>query len=414
MLIPRQTMRPILKRLTVVALGAEFGLVPAGTACSVPVPEAGAGPPAATAELAPAEAGVQSPGPVLRLERRTVEDRQGFGTEAFSLLLPHGWEFSGDLRWEIQPGGIPRPVLQFEGRSPDGSAAVAMQPDQIFAHADDPMLQASLASQGTRMLPVMSLRDYWTSRLLPDRRQEMEALQMRRWIDLPEEAARQRQLNEYLINRVFHSISPFPILPRHRSEAALVEVEGRWQGRPCLETQFLVLDHAQIPMPGMFGPVNLTHWVVHSITVRVERSRAEEFAGLAPVILRSARPNLRWLVDTTRLTADLTRQALQNQQAIFDRMRQISRTLSEIDDLIVDGYARRSKALDRVFDDYSQAVRGVDSYVVPGTDAEPVELPLGYEQVWTNGREYLLTNQPGFDPNEAEPHTWTRMEPVRR
>jgi hypothetical protein len=365
--------------------------------------------PAASARHTP------SPGLVLRLERHSVQDRQGFGTEAFSLLLPQGWKFQGQLQWEIQTGGIPRPVLQFEGSSPDGSAAVTMLPDQVFAYADDPMLQASLTAQGSQVLPAMSLRDYCQSILLPSRPSDGTAeLQMRRWLDLPEEAARQQQLNEYLINRVFHSISPFPTLPRHGAEAALVEAQGQWRGKPVLETHFLVMDHVQTSLAGMFGPVHLTHWVVHALLVRVERDRAEEFAALVPVILRSARPNLRWLVDTTRLTASLTRQALQNQQAIFERMRQISRTLSEIDNIIAEGYARRSRALDRVFEDYSQAVRGVDTYVVPGSDSAPVELPLGYDHVWTDGKEYLLTNQPGFDPNEAQPHTWARMERVER
>ncbi len=40
-----------------------------------------------------------------------------------------------------------------------------------------------------------------------------------------------------------------------------------------------------------------------------------------------------------------------------------SRTMSETSDMIMDGWAARSSAMDRMGDNFSQAIRGVDTYV---------------------------------------------------
>jgi hypothetical protein len=165
-------------------------------------------------------------------------------------------------------------------------------------------------------------------------------------------------------------------------------------------------------MPGIYGVVSLHQSTVHTLVLRALAAEAEAFAQWAPVIMRSARANVEWLVGVTRMTAERTRQALHSQLQIFQRMQEFSRTLSEVDDMIVDSYCRRSAAMDRVFEDSGQAVRGVETSVAPGLDFPPVELPLGYDRVWTDGNEYLLTNDPRFDPNELDPQRWTPMEPV--
>lgn len=201
-------------------------------------------------------------------------------------------------------------------------------------------------------------------------------------------------------------------MPSQQCEAALSKVTFLEDGENRIEIYYLTVDSISQAMPGVYGVVYLHQWTVHTLVLRTPAAEAEAFAQWAPVIMRSARANVECLVGVTRMTAELTRQALHSQQQIFRRMQQISRTLSEIDDMIVDSYHRRSAAMDRVFEDYSQAVRGVETYVAPGMDLSPVELPVGYDRVWTDGNDYLLTNDPRFDPNELDLQRWTSMEPV--
>ena len=50
----------------------------------------------------------------------------------------------------------------------------------------------------------------------------------------------------------------------------------------------------------------------------------------------------------------------------------------------------RASSCNRIFDNYSQAVRGVQAYTDPGTNTR-VDLPNGYTDAWTNGWDYVMS-----------------------
>lgn len=105
---------------------------------------------------------------------------------------------------------------------------------------------------------------------------------------------------------------------------------------------------------------------------------------------------------------------LQHQQQIAEAMSQIASSQSEIGDMITAGYARRSATMDRMHERHVQAIRGVETYRSPMGDAPRVELPAGYNQAWTNGNEFILSNDPRFDPAGVGRGGWTAMERDQR
>lgn len=72
-------------------------------------------------------------------------------------------------------------------------------------------------------------------------------------------------------------------------------------------------------------------------------------------------------------------------------------------------YQNRSAAQDRMFDNYTQAFRGVATYIDPNTN-RGVQLPSGYDNVWTNGSEYILSHIPGYNPNTGSSQIWQPMQ----
>jgi hypothetical protein len=97
-------------------------------------------------------------------------------------------------------------------------------------------------------------------------------------------------------------------------------------------------------------------------------------------------------------------------QRSMHRLSDVSRTLSETSDMIYSGYESRSSAYDRMADNWSEAMRGVDSYMTPGGGSS-VELPGGYEHAWTNGLgEYVMTDSSFLNPNDFTPGNWERMQ----
>jgi len=77
--------------------------------------------------------------------------------------------------------------------------------------------------------------------------------------------------------------------------------------------------------------------------------------------------------------------------------------------MMMKSYNQRQEVNDRIAKNFSQYIRGVDEYKTP--DGRPVELPSGYNHVYTNGQgEYVLSNEPGFNPNAYSNQNWTRLE----
>ena len=344
----------------------------------------------------------------LHLVRQTVVDTNGFGYEAFSVLVPSDWAFEGRVDWQFRPGAA-QSHLQCRARSPDGAAVFEMPPSMSYMWASEPMIQWSFQQHGIPVMAHVPLETFMRQVFLPSARAEVQGLRVVSMRPLPEESERARRMDDYL-QQVYYSISP-PTTPTQTAhEAALFEIEYEHGGQPWLETFVAWGTLQQSYTPALTGMVSVQAWNVSVSSVRVRRDRAGALAEVLPVIMRSAQSNPRWLVDSVRLDATLTRQALQHQQQIAQAMSQIAATQSEIGDMITEGYARRSAAMDRMHERHVQTIRGVETYRSPLGEAPRVELPGGYQQAWTNGSEFILSNDPRFDPAGVGRGGWTRME----
>jgi hypothetical protein len=73
---------------------------------------------------------------------------------------------------------------------------------------------------------------------------------------------------------------------------------------------------------------------------------------------------------------------------------------------------RRQATMDRVSSQFGQAIRGVDLHhdTFKGYD---VELPGGYDHAWSTALgEYILTDDPNFNPNIGSNLNWERLDPA--
>jgi hypothetical protein len=130
------------------------------------------------------------------------------------------------------------------------------------------------------------------------------------------------------------------------------------------------------------------------------------------VIAASRRDNPAWHEYVTKLSAVITREQLRQQQAIFERLRQIQRTQAETSDMMFESWQKRGQAYDRIFDNYSRSLRGLETYNDP-VGSRQVELPNGFGHVWSNGSDYVLSDEPGFNSNTGSTQIWTEIHPQR-
>jgi hypothetical protein len=213
--------------------------------------------------------------------------------------------------------------------------------------------------------------------------------------------------------------------PPPSAEGARVRIRYTLDGRDMEEDIFCVVSSLTTETGSGLLAEEQVHWVAESLfAFRAERGHLDPMARACMASVKSLRMNPRWFLayqaESRRILQEriAMQQALQQmaaaQRASFQRsmhrLSDVSRTLSDTSDMVMSGYESRSASYDRMSDNWSEAMRGVDSYVTSGGGAG-VELPGGYEHAWTNGLgEYVVTDSSFLNPNDYAPGSWERMQ----
>ncbi len=163
-------------------------------------------------------------------------------------------------------------------------------------------------------------------------------------------------------------------------------------------------------MPTLRGPAVHTIWTLdYLFSCQAERGKLDQDAALFETVARSFRLNPHWFARYNQLVETLTQMQIQRINNIGELSRYIARTNDEISDMIMASYNRRQAVQDRVAENFSQAIRGVEAYVTP--DNREVELPAGYEQAWTNALgDYIVSDSPSYNPNVGSNQHWTPLK----
>jgi len=343
----------------------------------------------------------------LHFQRHEVVDNQGFGYPVFQILIPENWQFSGQVQWQISMG-LPQGFLTYQASSPDGTALVQRFPEQIYHWSDNPTLLNGYRMNGAATAPPVSASEFVRQMVLPA--MDITGAQVTNVTPMPQLAAQSRDFQEMLLTQVYHPICPLQFSPQMEAEAALVDTVAENRSRQFL----VVINRVYSATPTMYGPVRAVTWTAELTLFQAPRSRDTTLDAAFQVMIRSARISPRWAVDSTRLVATCARNMLQNQQQIFNQMRQIGQTQSEISDMIMDGWEKRNVIMDGVHDRFSDYIRGTEPYHDPIQNLD-VDIPNMYENAWTNGLDYVFSDNPSFDPNRtADTRNWTRMNRVNR
>ena len=91
---------------------------------------------------------------------------------------------------------------------------------------------------------------------------------------------------------------------------------------------------------------------------------------------------------------------------------QISRIISQTNDQMLANidasYQQTQQTYDRINNQFSDYMRGVDRYSDGSTQ---IQLPSGYQNAWMNDRgEYLLSNTQGYNPNTELSGAWKALQ----
>lgn len=338
--------------------------------------------------------------PTVRYKSFRYVDRDGIGTEAFRFLMPADWQFEGGIRWVLDNPGMPA-VSAFRVRNPKGREEFEVFPNQAFFWTDNAMTQAQfpVGSKyfGNEVRPPMKVEEALRNIVLPRFRGKVQAIRIVSQESLPDLA------------KSLSRLQPQPGITTS-AHAAKVRITYRKNDVAMEEEIYGVVESFSYAQQTMTGMTRNTFWMAdYLFSFKAEQGKLDEQARTFQTIVHSFKVNPQWLIKYDQLVQYLAQMQIRRIQHIGEVSRIISRTHSEISDSMMKSYQERQAVNDRIADNFSQHIRGVEKYHNP-IEGKDVELPSGYRHVWANPQgEYVLTDNPNYNPNVGDTRNWQML-----
>lgn len=339
----------------------------------------------------------------MRFRLHTCQDTQGLGLEAFRLLVPAGWEFRGGVFWVMDKPGRPANV-GFQVWNPAGPEVFEVFPALTFFWTGNPLSQMTFPRgsvyYGNEVQPPLSARQAMTDMVLPRYRSQVGPVTLAGLVDLPE------------LPRQLGLTGSGQAAGGHSATGAKARIHYTWGGRELEEEIFGVAEVQRVAVPSLFGAMENIFWSLdYLFGCRALAGKLDSLAGLFQTMAFSFRLNPRWFASYLQVSQQMIQNQIRHIHQIGDLSRMIHQTHEQISDQIMESYNRRQASMDRVAENFSQTIRGVDEYQNP-FEGRGVELPAGYGHAWANSLgEYIVTDDPNFNPNPGSNLTW---EPLAR
>lgn len=329
-------------------------------------------------------------------------DPQG-GLEAFSILVPQGWRVSGGVTWvPARPAAPVHTALQLA--NPNGPEAFEAFPNLYFTWTNNPMLHMTQ--------PPGSLYFGYEVRQPASARDAMRMFVLPRFRQLAGLAVIEEGPAPELLQTAVNNQPPPMQGAQVSNDAARLRLHFTLNEQPLAEELSGVTEYTRVVTPGLWGGIENIFWSIGYLTAfRAGQGRLEVYASLYRAIFASVKINPAWTALVQQVSQGLTNNTIRHINQIGALSRQISQTYNEISDMNMRGWQEHSAAMDRVSEQFSQTIRGVDPYYDPNT-GRTVELPSGYTQAWSTPLgEYVLSDDPNFNPNIGSNQTWTPLSP---
>jgi hypothetical protein len=337
-------------------------------------------------------------GTLLRLKTVKFTDIQGTGTEAFQLLIPSDWQFQANIQWVLDNPGMPA-SSNLRAWNPAGSEEFDVFPNQSFFYSTNPSL--------VEMFPVGS--KYFG----------MEVLQP---------LSPQDALGQIVLPRFMGSIGNFKVISQGpidsletantdpssgisgSSAGAKIRIEYAEKGVAMEAEIYCMVESITFPIRTMAGMKNNTNWYVdHIAAFKAKKGQLDANTKLFQAIAYSLKLNPVWFSKYNQVVAFLIQNQIQQIQSMGQLSKIISQTNDQITEEMAQSYNDRQAVDDKVTQDFSNYIRGVDEYYDP-VAGKSVELPTGYQNAWTNSNgDYVVSDSPTYNPNVGSNLNWQSM-----
>ncbi len=338
----------------------------------------------------------------IRFKTYSYIDKQGTGIEAFRMLIPVDWKFEGGINWILNNPSMPA-TAAFRVHKTSRVEEFEVFPNQPFFWTNNEMLLSMfpIGSRyfGNEVHPPVDPLEALKKIVIPRFRQDVHELKIIREQPLPELA---KSLGAGMQSQPGVSAS---------ADGAKISIEYKRNGIPIEEEIYGVVEQISFPIQSMYGYVTNTIWFIDYIfSFKARKGKLEANTKLFQTIAFSFKLNPLWFSKYNQVIEYLAQREIQQIRNIGQLSRIISQTHNEISDMMMESYNQRQAVTDRISENFSDYIRGVDRYYNP-IEERPVELPSGYQNAWTNSlSEYIVSENPDYNPNIGSNLNWQRMD----
>jgi len=344
----------------------------------------------------------EKPSIPVKFVRYSFIDRQGTGSEAFSFLMPVDWIFKGGIIW-ITDNPVMPATAAFTVKSPRGSEEFEVFPNQPFFWSTNQQLLdlVPIGSKyfGNEVKPILNASKALHQIVLPRFRNTVGSLRVIKDEPVPA-LAKAVGAN---VNQQGGVISEI--------DASKVRIEYTLAGKFMEEEIYAVVESYSIPVQAWGSVKYNTNWTVSNIfSYKAEKGKLEASSKIFETITYSFQVNKYWYNKYVQLVEYLIKGQIQQIHNIGEFSRKLAQMSDEIREDNLRSWENRQAVGDRIAEDFSQYVRGVDEYYDP-IEEKPVELPSGYDNAWTNANgEYIISDDPNYNPNIGSNLNWEQMK----
>lgn len=320
---------------------------------------------------------------MMKLITHEVVDQEGTGMVASTYLLPEGWSSNDKLYWEYKDPNVP---IRYKGvfKNEDGTMFIQSYPDVRASWNTGPSGTGGYRSPSDIVTGIKDLI-----------KQQRPGRQLRY---VSQKILSNNKQNGAQLSSQYTSVA----------QTGVIKIEYEESGQTFEEEFYGQLNVTDMVTPSVMGQMESVIWGASSLySVKAVKGRLDECRKIAQTIKSSARMTKPFFNRLAQVIQVLSNKVYQQ----IYQAGQISKIISQTNDQMIANidasYQQSQKANDRINNNFSDYIRGVDRY---GDGDSQVQLPSGYSNAWVNDKgEYILTNTQGWDPGSQFNGNWKQL-----
>jgi Cysteine rich repeat len=359
-------------------------------------------------QSAPSAAAQPTSNHYFRMKRVQITDDGMNKMPAVDVMIPTTWQLQGSIRAMGGMGGCfaDLETIFIHAQNADGSLVFENTPDFTWQYADDPNTVRTMTQEGQAfakggikpcpVLPPQRAADFLQKQIIPKFHADKHVVSVDPY---PE-------FNQLLRQRLGLPLNDTGNQGPVRTDAARARLEYDRDGR-TIEEWITVAEWIRL-YPSGRGNVYDCHATM-LMSFSAPKGQLDGNEKLFKLMAFNISHEPKWEAKLNAMIAQLYRQ---HQIEEAKRSQMIAQFQQHVADTLNEVTANAMRGANQAAFGEDQIIRGVQTFRNPQT-GDTFELSNLHDHAWSGNNEYVMSDDPNFNPNGQLNGNWTSLQPVR-